>query len=36
MAQVAPGYDPRTYEPLTFHDAARRFESGEDTPRELP
>ena len=35
MAEVGAGYDPRTYEPLTFHDAARRFESGEDTPRDF-
>ncbi|MYI82095.1 MAG: amidase [Chloroflexi bacterium] len=34
MAQAtATGYDPRTYEPLTFHDAARRFRTGDDTPR---
>ena len=31
---MATGYDPRTYEPLTFHDAARRFRTGEDTPRD--
>ncbi len=27
-------YDPATYEPLTFHDAARRFRTGDDTPRD--
>ncbi|MYB22398.1 MAG: amidase [Chloroflexi bacterium] len=25
-------YDPTTYEPLTFHDAAERFRLGEDSP----
>ncbi|MYH67201.1 MAG: amidase, partial [Dehalococcoidia bacterium] len=35
MAHVtATGYDPRTYAPLTFHDAARRFQAGDDTPRD--
>ena len=29
------GYDPRAYEPLTFHDAARRFRTGADTPRDF-
>jgi len=28
-----PTYDPRTFKPLTFHDAARRFREGTDTPR---
>ena len=32
---TATGYDPRTYEPLTFHDATRRFRAGDDTPREF-
>ena len=31
---TATGYDPRTYAPLTFHDATRRFEAGDDTPRD--
>src|SRR5262245_31910232 len=26
-------YDPRTYKPLTFHDAVAGFRSGTDTPR---
>jgi len=30
---TSTGYDPATYEPLTFHDAARRFSMGDDTPR---
>ena len=35
MTQAATtGYDPATYEPLTFHDAVRRFQTGEDTPRD--
>ena len=35
MAQgTATGYDPRTYAPLTFHNAARRFAAGDDTPRD--
>ncbi|MDE2932697.1 MAG: hypothetical protein OXS47_02365, partial [Chloroflexota bacterium] len=29
------GYDPATYEPLTFHDAARHFRTGDDTPRDF-
>ena len=29
------GYDPRTYKPLTFHDAVRRFSTGDDTPRDF-
>ena len=36
MAQAtATGYDPRAYEPLTFHDAAQRFRTGDDTPRDF-
>ncbi|MXY72457.1 MAG: amidase, partial [Dehalococcoidia bacterium] len=36
MTQAATtGYDPRTYKPLTFHDAARRFSTGDDTPRDF-
>ena len=35
MAQAGAGYDPRTYEALTFYDAARRFEGGEDSPRDF-
>ena len=31
---AATGYDPRAYEPLTFHDAAQRFRTGADTPRD--
>lgn len=31
----ATGYDPRTYEPLAFHAATRRFRAGDDTPREF-
>ena len=31
---TASGYDPRTHEPLTFHDAAERFATGTDTPRD--
>ena len=27
------GYDPRTFQPLTFHDALPRFRDGTDTPR---
>ena len=27
------GYDAATYEPLTFHNAARRFRTGDDSPR---
>lgn len=27
------GYDPRSYQPLTFHDAIPRFRDGSDTPR---
>ena len=35
MAQAAAtGYGPRTYEALTFHEAARRFPAGDDTPRD--
>ena len=26
-------YDPLTYQPLTFHDAAAAFSDGSDTPR---
>ena len=34
MAQTtATGYDPLTYEPLRFHDAAQRFRTGDDTAR---
>src|SRR6186997_2899835 len=29
----APIYDPRTFQPLTFHDALPRFRDGTDTPR---
>jgi Asp-tRNA(Asn)/Glu-tRNA(Gln) amidotransferase A subunit family amidase len=29
----APIYDPRTFQPLTFHDALARFRDGTDTPR---
>lgn len=29
----APAYDPATFRPLTFFDAAARFRSGEDDPR---
>ena len=29
---TATRYDPTSYEPLTFHDAARRFREGDDTP----
>ena len=36
MAQATvTGYDPRAYEPLTFHDAAERFRTGDDTPRDF-
>ena len=28
-----PSYDPRTHQPLTFHDVLPAFESGEDSPR---
>ncbi len=31
---TATGYDPRAYAPLTFHNAARMFEAGDDTPRD--
>ena len=29
-----PAYDPRTFEGLTFHDAADKFRDGADTPRD--
>ena len=32
---AATGYDPRTHEPLTFHDATARFATGDDTPRDF-
>ena len=32
---IATGYDPRAYQPLTFHDAAGRFRTGDDTPRDF-
>ncbi len=32
MSEPSP-YDPRSFRPLSFHDAAPRFRSGEDTPR---
>ncbi len=31
---TAAGYDPRTHQALTFHDAVARFGEGEDTPRQ--
>ena len=34
MSKPAPqAYDPRTFRPLTFHDAVPRFRDGSDTPR---
>ena len=33
MAGAATGYDPKSFAGLTFHDAARRFAEGGDTPR---
>ena len=30
---TATGYDPRTHESLTFHDATERFATGDNTPR---
>lgn len=27
-------YDPTTYDPLTFHDAVQRFNTGEESPRD--
>ncbi len=32
---AATGYDPRTYEPRVFHEAAGRFRTGDDTPRDF-
>ena len=32
---AATSYDPTTYEPLTFHDAAQRFKTGEDSPQDF-
>ena len=32
-ARTTPAYDPRTHQPLTFHDAAARFADGVDSPR---
>jgi Asp-tRNA(Asn)/Glu-tRNA(Gln) amidotransferase A subunit family amidase len=33
MDARTPTYDPRTFKPLTFHDAVARFRDGADTPR---
>jgi Asp-tRNA(Asn)/Glu-tRNA(Gln) amidotransferase A subunit family amidase len=32
-ARSTGSYDPRTYKPLTFHDAVARFREGSDNPR---
>jgi Asp-tRNA(Asn)/Glu-tRNA(Gln) amidotransferase A subunit family amidase len=32
-ARTPASYDPRTYQPLTFHDAVARFRDGSDSPR---
>lgn len=34
MSKAAPqSYDPRTFQPLTYHDATPRFRNGSDSPR---